>query len=803
MRKYIFLVAAIALAAAAAYASAPVITGTTVLTDTSYTGPYNVRTVITSSDGVEWPCLAFQFNPVQTGNTNPGLWYYSGWGDPNDNWVEEFVQVGDTFYFELPQIPQGLETPVEVAYVIFAYNADGTYSEWSYDPPEGEGYFSFMNLRYTPTFSNVSTLKDTFFTGPYPVKANITTLYGDSVANDEIYSDIAGGAAYPRDSMGVDGFFYYSIPRHGGNSKTPIDVSWFLTAYDTMGNWTQYPLKRDTMNHFILFDPWSYAPHRISNTSDLGPFPVWVSFKSEGAITNDSLWIYDFGSSVWNSYQRDSSAGDVYYYTIPQQNLPVVNPVQVTWTIKATDGMTGNYSYEPSTAPTTCNTFRIFDWTPPQVSNMTIWRDTSYCGPFAITVEVSDTSGVSQVRLNYRAKPSSTGDTTWNYLPMTATGNPNEYKASIPPQYPGTMIQYYVSGKDGALDAAGQPLWNTGYCPAGGEETPWQFFAGETEHKILLVNDALASNDYGHYYLSAMDTTGVVFGYWDNRKQSVLGLLSNFNVLIWFTGDDSLTTLTQEERDSLSAFLDRGGNLLLSSKNLGQNVTDTAVFYNSYLKADFDVSNVATANINSAGQVALPISHGTADTLYIFTVGTAGNYKSIDRMFPLAGAESVFQFKTIGGSSVIRCSTAVYKTVFTSVPLEAISSNSPGKLTRTEFIARVLRWFGIPAFYKVEGEPDGLVYSKSVILNQASPNPFIVNTSISYSIPEASKVSLKVYNVMGQEIATLFEGNQLPGSYGATWNGKDNKGNKVSNGIYLYRLDAGKQSITKKMVMVR
>jgi hypothetical protein len=798
MRKYFFLIAAVLLAAVAVNAAPPSVTLTTIWPDTSFAGPYTVRTVIKCPDGVNYPMLGFYYNPTSTG-LGPWFWPYS-WGDPNDYWIEEYTQVGDTFYFDIPAIPVGLETPVEIGYTLYAENAStGDYVE----DPGSNGYYSFTNKVYSPAYSNVSALKDTFFTGPFVIRTNLTTAYGDTVNNDILYSDIAGGASYPRDSVGGDGYYYYSIPRYAGNTLTPVEVSWFMTAYDTMGNWAQYPTKRDTMNHFLIIDPWSYNTKLISNTDQLGPFPVWTSFKSEGPLANDSLWVYDFDATAWAPYPRDSVSGATYYYTIPAQALPVINPVTVAWHIKATDGTTGNYSYQPVTAPGVNNNFRIFDWTPPQVTNTTAWLDTSYTGPFPVYTQVNDTSGISQVRLYYRVKPFVSADTSWSYLPMSPTGSPNEYMASIPPQYPGTMVQYYVSGRDGALDAGGNPIWNAGYYPAGGSLTPWHFFVGDHKYKMLLVNDALPTNDYGQYYLTSMDTTGVLYGYWDNRKANVLSALGNFDVLVWFTGDDSLTTLTQMERDSLSAFLDRGGNLLLSSKNLGQNVSDTAVFYNSYLKADFDTFNVATANITSIGQVALPISHGTPDTLSIMTTGTAGNYKSMDRMFPLAGAESVFQFKTIGGSGVIRCSTGVYRTVFSSVPLEAVASNTAGKLSRTEFIARSLRWFGITAFYKVDGEPEALVYGKTAILNQARPNPFTSNTSISYALPTASRVALKVYNIVGQEIATLCDEEQTAGVHEVIWNGLDRSGRKVSNGVYLYRLTAGNQSLTKKMVKVK
>jgi hypothetical protein len=799
MKKF-FLILLIACTVSSAYAVAPTITGTTVWPDTSFTGPFTVKTVITCTDGIGWPCLGFQFNPVQTGNTDPTAWYYGSWGDPNDNWVEEYIQVGDTFYFDIPTIPVGIETPVEIAYVIFAYN--GGYSEYTYDPSGGTSYYSFMNTIYSPQYLYAKVLNDTFYNGPYVINADITTIFGDSIKDDIVYSDIDWNS-YSRDSVGTDGHYYYNIPRFSGGQQTPITVNWFLQSFDTLNNMARYPSKGDSTFHFRLIDPMPYNTHTISDPNNTGPFPVWTNFVSEGNITADSLML--FNGSGWDSYPRDSvgtNDSTLFYYTIPEQDPAVVTPVTVSWYIKATDSLTNNFVYVPYTSPSLPYTFRIFDYEPPQISNVTYLENTIYAGPFEVKATLTDTSSIYQARLYYRIKPLGS-DTVWHYQTMFPTGNPNEYHASIPAQYPGTMVQYFLAAKDGARDEGGNIIGNTSYYPAGHQITPCQFFVGDQPHRVLLVNDALQTNEYGQYYIAPMDTTGVLYGYWDNRKDNVLSQLGNFNVLVWFTGDDSLTTLTQNERDSLSSFLDRGGSLLLSSKNLGQNVTDTAVFYNSYLKADFDVNNVATTNLTSIGRVTPPISNGNCDTLAILTAGTAGNYKSVDRMFPLPGAESVYQFKTIGGSSVIRCSTDVYRVVFSSIPLETISSNTAGKLSRTEFIARSLRWFGMTAFYKVEGEPEPEIFSKVAILNQARPNPFTSNTSISYVLPNSSRVSLKIYNILGQEIVTLCDELQTAGIHEFSWNGLDDSGRKASNGIYLYRLTTENTSLTKKMVKIK
>ena len=79
------------------------------------------------------------------------------------------------------------------------------------------------------------------------------------------------------------------------------------------------------------------------------------------------------------------------------------------------------------------------------------------------------------------------------------------------------------------------------------------------------------------------------------------------------------------------------------------------------------------------------------------------------------------------------------------------------------------------------------------------PNPFNPATSISFSLPNPSNWSLKIYNVVGQLVKS-FEG-YSSGEVSVTWDGKDSDGYEVASGIYFYRLNAGNFSATKKMVL--
>ncbi|MBN1327722.1 MAG: T9SS type A sorting domain-containing protein, partial [Candidatus Cloacimonetes bacterium] len=83
------------------------------------------------------------------------------------------------------------------------------------------------------------------------------------------------------------------------------------------------------------------------------------------------------------------------------------------------------------------------------------------------------------------------------------------------------------------------------------------------------------------------------------------------------------------------------------------------------------------------------------------------------------------------------------------------------------------------------------------------PNPFNPETVISFSLAETNLTSLYIYNIKGEKIAELVNDTLLPGEYQAIWSGKDDSGNSVPSGIYLYHLNAGKKSFTRKMMLLK
>jgi len=82
------------------------------------------------------------------------------------------------------------------------------------------------------------------------------------------------------------------------------------------------------------------------------------------------------------------------------------------------------------------------------------------------------------------------------------------------------------------------------------------------------------------------------------------------------------------------------------------------------------------------------------------------------------------------------------------------------------------------------------------------PNPFNPETTISFDVPEPSRVRIAIYNRLGQKVRTLIDETKSAGRHRINWNGTDDCGNKVSSGVYFYQFETEKYIATKKMIFI-
>jgi flagellar hook assembly protein FlgD len=92
---------------------------------------------------------------------------------------------------------------------------------------------------------------------------------------------------------------------------------------------------------------------------------------------------------------------------------------------------------------------------------------------------------------------------------------------------------------------------------------------------------------------------------------------------------------------------------------------------------------------------------------------------------------------------------------------------------------------------------------RELSLGQNVPNPFNPTTRIGFTLPEASHVNIRIFDVHGRLVATLLDRALPAGAGDVLWNGRDERGAAVSSGVYFYRLSASGRQITKKMVLLK
>lgn len=170
---------------------------------------------------------------------------------------------------------------------------------------------------------------------------------------------------------------------------------------------------------------------------------------------------------------------------------------------------------------------------------------------------------------------------------------------------------------------------------------------------------------------------------------------------------------------------------------------------------------------------------------------------------------------TWGDASVIQPQMApgdTFETTYASIPINAswdadqihviafVSYHDPDPTRRQVLNATEVRMYDGTVIVNVD-DPDA--HPSQVALIGNFPNPFNPTTEIRYRLAETDQVALRVFNVLGQEVRSLVNGRESGGLKTVLWDGKDNKGNNVSSGVYVYRLEAGGRVFSRKMLLIK
>lgn len=101
------------------------------------------------------------------------------------------------------------------------------------------------------------------------------------------------------------------------------------------------------------------------------------------------------------------------------------------------------------------------------------------------------------------------------------------------------------------------------------------------------------------------------------------------------------------------------------------------------------------------------------------------------------------------------------------------------------------------------GRADVVAQEEALTVSPNYPNPFNPSTTISYALAAPSHVKINVYNILGEEVATLIDTDQEVGKHVVIWDGTSNAHTKVSSGVYLYRIEGGGVTKTARMLLLK
>ena len=190
---------------------------------------------------------------------------------------------------------------------------------------------------------------------------------------------------------------------------------------------------------------------------------------------------------------------------------------------------------------------------------------------------------------------------------------------------------------------------------------------------------------------------------------------------------------------------------------------------------------------------------GGANDVWIFQIaGNLSEANGVKVMIGSAQAKNIFW--QVAGQVTIG-TTADFKGVILCQTLIALNSGATleGRAlaqTAVTLDANAITDPGVATGIANALQPDGFV------LSQNYPNPFNPSTIIHYNLAKSGMVSLKVYNVIGQEVATLVNTRQEAGSYSVPFNTKEGR-SSLASGVYFYRLNAGSFVSIKKMILMK
>ncbi len=303
------------------------------------------------------------------------------------------------------------------------------------------------------------------------------------------------------------------------------------------------------------------------------------------------------------------------------------------------------------------------------------------------------------------------------------------------------------------------------------------------------------SNTFAYRYGQALEQLGLNFESVKNSEViNAVVNLNDYDAVFWILGDESTVdeTFSSTEQALVKNYLENGGNLFVSGSEVGWDLSykgssSDKSFYNNYLKAKFIADDSGSLIVKGMSGSALE--------------GTAFNYAQVyevgypDEIGVYGGSTLCMEYSNNTGAGIqysgqFGTSSKIGKIIYLGFPLETTADDS----SFNSVISKSADYF----FTNVSSVSSEDINPLKFNLLQNYPNPFNPSTKIKYSVSSQQLVTLKVYDILGKEVATLVNEVKQPGKYEINYNAI-----YLSSGVYIYKLSAGNFSETKKMILLK
>ncbi len=330
--------------------------------------------------------------------------------------------------------------------------------------------------------------------------------------------------------------------------------------------------------------------------------------------------------------------------------------------------------------------------------------------------------------------------------------------------------------------------------------------------QILLVDDDNGKS-WENQYKRALDSLGLPYSVWTKTTQSnpLSADLAPYRNVFWFTGNEVGGGVIDDiDIAAMKAHMNAGKNVCVAGVLAPQQIWSTdSTFMKDYFHCRANGTTPEDAVVSVYDGVPgnglsnqLTVGISSAPVTYVNTILT-----------PLSGGVPTFTFKDEFGSGNYGNGGVIYSGTHRSILLSfapefLVSATVPVTLQPIDtLLARMLNFFATGVAAGVDDDDPNSLPSEFA-LSQNYPNPFNPTTTIAYTIPYNSPVrptrtTLKVYNVMGQEVATIVDRIEGSGTFKADWDGMTTSGGRATSGVYFYRLSHGELKATKKMVLLK